>query len=294
MSTAYHPQTDGQTENSNKTLENILRANVNFEQTDWDQHLTAAEMAVNNSENATTGYTPFYLCYGREIRMPLDAAIPPIHGANSNTTATETLQRWEAALVQAHTNIEKAQQSQTHYADLHRRNINFKVGDQVLLSSRNIQLVGDAHRTKKLTSRFTGPYPIKRVINTNAYELDIPPTLRIHPVINISQLKPYRDGTGEFPFRAPPNSRPDPEAYDTFGQPSYVVERIVDKRVVRGATQYLVLWQGYPEEESTWEPEANLKRAKRAIGVYERLEQGAPRKRKQTRRTTRSIPTPQA
>ena len=128
---------------------------------------------------------------------------------------------------------------------------------RVLLSSKNIQLVGDAHRTRKLTSRFIGPYPIKRIINSNAYELDLPSNLRIHPIINVSQLKPYREGTVEFPFRPLPNDRPEPEAYDSFGQPEFIVERVVDKRIVRGGSvEYLVLWQGYPEEEASWEPKA--------------------------------------
>lgn len=280
MSTAYHPQTDGQTENSNKTLETILRSVVNFEQTDWDLHLTAAELAVNNSKNATTGYTPFFLAYGREARMPLDAAIAPLFGANSNAAATAALSRWEEALEHARRNSKAAQASQARYADQHRRNITLKVGDRVLLSTKHLRLVGDAHRTPKLASRFIGPYPIKRVINVNAYELDLPPLLRIHPVINVSQLKPYRDGSGDFPHRPPPNDRPAPEAPDAFGQPSWVVERILDKRPHRGGAQYLVLWKGYPQEEATWEPASALSSAPDAVRDYESSVQEAPREQR--------------
>jgi hypothetical protein len=280
MSTAYHPQTDGQTENSNKTLETILRSVVNFEQTDWDLHLTAAELAVNNSKNATTGYTPFFLAYGREARMPLDAAIAPLFGANSNAAAISALSRWEEALEHARRNIKAAQASQARYADQHRRNILLRVGDRVLLSTKHLRLVGDAHRTPKLASRFIGPYPIKRVINVNAYELDLPPSLRIHPVINVSQLKPYRDGSGDFPHRPPPNDRPAPEAPDAFGQPSWVVERILDKRPYRGGVQYLVLWKGYPPEEASWEPATSLSSAPDALRDYELSVQEAPREQR--------------
>jgi hypothetical protein len=280
MSTAYHPQTDGQTENSNKTLETILRSVVNFEQNDWDLHLTAAELAVNNSKNATTGYTPFFLAYGREVRMPLDAAISPLFGANSNAAATAALSRWEEALEHARRNSKAAQASQARYADQHRRNIFLKVGDRVLLSTKHLRLVGDAHRTPKLASRFIGPYPIKRVVNVNAYELDLPPSLRIHPVINVSQLKPYRDGSGDFPHRPPPNDRPAPEAPDAFGQPSWVVERILDKRPHRGGAQYLVLWKGYPQEEASWEPASALSSAPDAVRDYESSVQEAPREQR--------------
>jgi hypothetical protein len=280
MSTAYHPQTDGQTENSNKTLETLLRSVVNFEQNDWDLHLTAAELAVNNSKNATTGYTPFFLAYGREARMPLDAAIAPLFGANSNAAATSALSRWEEALEHARRNSKAAQASQARYADQHRRNIILKVGDRVLLSTKHLRLVGDAHRTPKLAARFIGPYAIKRVININAYELELPPSLRIHPVVNVSQLKPYRDGSGEFPHRPPPNDRPAPEALDAFGQPSYVVERVLDKRPYRGGMQYLVLWKGYPAEEASWEPTSALSSAPDAVRDYELSNQEAPREQR--------------
>ena len=72
MSTAYHPQTDGQTERANRTLEEMLRATVSFNQRDWDLHLTAAEIAFNNSIHASTGFSPYYLNSGQQIYLPLD------------------------------------------------------------------------------------------------------------------------------------------------------------------------------------------------------------------------------
>jgi len=82
MSTAYHPQTDGQTENANRTLEIMLRSVINFEQDDWEDHLAAAELAVNNARNETTGLSPFYMFYGREARS---AARHRSHAAHSGT-----------------------------------------------------------------------------------------------------------------------------------------------------------------------------------------------------------------
>jgi hypothetical protein len=277
MSTSFHPQTDGQTENSNKILETILRSVVNFEQTDWDIKLTAAELAVNNSKNVSTGYTPFYLSTGREIRMPLDAAIEPLHGANTNEAAAQDLQRWEEAISHARGAMEGAKRSQAKYANLSRREVTFKVGDRVLVSNRNVAIIGESRRTKKLTARFFGPYPIIRVINKNAYELTLPPEMRIHPVINVSQLKPYRDGSGDFPFRPVVVDRPGPESADAHGQEEYQVERITDKRVNSRRTEYLVLWKGYPPEEATWEPKSELTQAREAIAAYETIQQEAPR-----------------
>ena len=285
MSTAYHPQTDGQTENANKTLETVLRSVVNFEQSDWDAHLAAAELAVNSSRNATTGYSPFFLSHGFEPRLPIDAAVAQLpRPAASNAAATEMHARWRAALASAQTNILKAQQRQAHYANQHRRDVTFAVGDRVLLSSRNLRLLGDAKRTRKLTSRFIGPYAIKRVINDNAYELALPPSLRIHPVINISQLKPYHDGTAAFPSRPAPQARPEPESLDQHGVASYVVERVLDKRTARGGrTRYLVKWVGYPDEEATWEPFSHLDDAHDAVADYEAAAHDAPRPRRSQR-----------
>lgn len=284
MSTSNHPQTDGQTENSNKTLETILRSQVSFEQDDWDDHLTAAELAVNNSVNATTGFTPFYLNSGQEARMPLDSAISPLRSVISNATAEQTLSRWQAALKQAVINVQAAQQRQAGYADQHRRDVTFKVSDKVLLSSKHLQLLGDAKRSRKLTARFIGPYPITRVINDNAYELELPPSLRIHPVVNISALKPYHDGNAAFPHRQQPATRPPPESYDSSGNAIHLVERVLDKRTSGRGVQYLVLWTGFPPEEATWEPASNLTRSPDAIAAYEASASSHPRPRRSTRR----------
>jgi hypothetical protein len=174
MSTAYHPQTDGQTENSNKTLETILRSKVDFDQTDWDEYLSVTELAVNNSKNETTGYSPFYLFYGRNALLPLDLSLPSLTGARNNPSAEEELARWRRALIQASQNTKIAQKRQKYYADKHRRNVEFNVGDKVLLSTGNLKLVGETKRARKFTERYIGPYRVKKVINKNAYELELP------------------------------------------------------------------------------------------------------------------------
>ena len=158
MSTAFHPQTDGQTENANKTLEIMLRSTVDFDQKDWDQHLAAAELSINNAVNATTGYTPFYLFYGREALMPMDLAIAKLTDAKDNPTAAEELERWRKALSFARENTERAQLRQKKYADQHRRVEEFEVGDRVLLDNRHIKLQGETQRARKFNERFIGPY----------------------------------------------------------------------------------------------------------------------------------------
>ena len=131
-----------------------------------------------------------------------------------------------------------------------------------MLSTEHLALIGERRRTRKLTERFIGPYRVKRVVNANAYELELPASLKIHPVINISHLKEYRDGVLAFPDRPVRLTRPEPEATDDNGAPEWLVDRLLDhRRVKRGARlidQYLVEWKGYPISEATWEPIENL------------------------------------
>jgi hypothetical protein len=262
MGAAYHPESDGQTENANKTLEIMLRSVVDFAQSDWDEHLAAAELAFNNSKNETTGFTPFYMVYGREARMPIDVALAPLTKAADNPTAVEATTRWREALQQAADNTAQQQRRQKKYADKSRRELRFAVGDRVLLSTEHLKLIGERKRARKLAERYIGPYRVKRVINANAYELELPASLKIHPVINISHLKEYRDGVQAFPDRPVRLTRPEPEALDDNGAPEWLVDRLLDhrkiKRGARSIDQYLVEWKGYPISEATWEPIENL------------------------------------
>jgi hypothetical protein len=269
MSTAYHPQTDGQTERANRTLEEMLRSRVNFQQTDWDEHLSAAELATNNAVNASTGFTPFYLNYGQEVQLPLDQAIAA-HRPSNNPEASVRIRRLHADLTRARAHIEQAQRRQARYADQHRRAVTFAVGDSVLLSTEHLRLVGSDTRTPKFTYKYIGPFKIKRVINDNAYELDLPPLLQIHPVLNISRLKAYRDGHQLFPSRAQPDHRPPPEVVLEDGAALFEVKSIMAKRGSGRRTEYLVQWRGYPHWEATWEKSTSLSGARDAIRDYER------------------------
>ena len=270
MSTASHAQTDGQTENANKVLEIMLRSRVDFDQTDWDEHLAAAELAINNARNETTGYSPFYLFYGRNATLPLDLALTQLTAARNNPTAQEELARWRKALTFAKENTQQAQKRQARYANRCRRREEYRVDDRVLLSTSYLKLKGESHRARKLTERYIGPYRVKKIINRNAYELELPPTLRIHPVINISYLKRYRDGAESFPDRPINITRPPPVVVDDSGAPEFEVDKILDHRYI-GRTkriQYLVSWKGYPIHEATWEPIENLDGALDSIIEY--------------------------
>ena len=159
--------------------------------------------------------------------------------------------------------LHAAQQRQKAYADIRRRDVEFKVGDQVLLSTRNLtmKMVGSA----KLMPKYLGPFTISRKINQVAFELDLPPCMKIHNVFHVSLLNAYRsDGSVHPP--------PPPTLVD--GELEYEVERILlhrDKHPVRGykiKREFLIKWLGYGPEHNTWEPEANLKNCPELLSEY--------------------------
>ena len=267
MNTAYHPQTDGQTERANRTLEEMLRSFVNWHQTDWDQHLSALEMAINNAKQASTGFSPFYLNYGQEVQLPLDLALRAA-SESKNPEATERIRELRANLARAKDGIRAAQVRQSRYVDRHRRAVTFVVGDRVLLSTEHLQLKG-AGRTPKLTYKYLGPFRVRRVVGANAYELDLPSTLGIHPVLNVSRLKPYLDGFTSHPDRPQPHHRPPPETVEEDGGEVYEVKAIIAKRGRGTRLQYLVEWVGYPSWEATWESSSSLVGARDAIVEFE-------------------------
>ena len=136
----------------------------------------------------------------------------------------------------------------------------------VLLSTEHLKLpqpaaVGAGPRRavrEKLMARFVGPFKITRVINANAYELKLPPSMRIDSVQNISFPRRYRHSPARFASRPDARPRPPPEADRLNGQPAYEVKRLLGKKAIGRRIHYLVEWVGYPLEDASWEPPANL------------------------------------
>jgi hypothetical protein len=95
------------------------------------------------------------------------------------------------------------------------------------------------------------PYAISAIISTTAYKLDLPTSLKIHPVFHVSLLKPYNESSDDFTRTIPP---PLPVTILKTNEEEYEVETILDKRIIRNKPQYLVKWSGYPLHDATWEP----------------------------------------
>ena len=193
LSTAYHPQTDGQTERTNRTIEDILRAYCDSAQRTWDRLLAAAEFAYNNAYHSSTQQSPFYTNYGRHPHLPLHHSLPLVHtGVNHAATnfANEFHHIWRIAKA----NILLAQRRQARTADGHRRAHPFTAGMSVLLSTTGIKFEGQS--SLKLSPKFLGPFTIKRMIGRNAAELDSQNQgFRFHPVVHVDRLRPYHSNT---------------------------------------------------------------------------------------------------
>jgi hypothetical protein len=271
MSTSYHAQTDGQTERANRTLEDALRAYVNSQQDNWDELLPLMEMAYNNSIQASTGFSPYFLNNGREMATCLSRSMQKADILHSAPAAGETLKRWEEALNTAKEHILKAQERQKKYADRHRRSLTFGIGDRVLLSTENLR--ERMNGAPKLLERFIGPYAVKRVISSTAYELDLPKSMRLHPVFHVHLLQPYIDSKAAFPDRVPYHARPAPAVQNDETEPEWEIEAVLNKRTRGRKIYYLVSWKGYPMEEASWEPEDHLANAKQIIAEFEEREQ---------------------
>ncbi|MGQ3285972.1 DDE-type integrase/transposase/recombinase, partial [Bosea sp. (in: a-proteobacteria)] len=261
MSTANHPQTDGQTERANRTLEDMLRNYVSPHHDDWDQHLTAAEFAYNASVQASTGYTPFRLNSGQEPYTPLTLSVPPSAVQGDSESASGFLERMAHDIASATHNLVKAQERQTTNANKKRRDHTFKVGDMVYLAHSFFAHTQPANATaenatRKFLPRQHGPFKVLEVVTPVALRLQFPPAWStMHPVVHVSHIKVHNDGSAEFPTRNP-NPPPEPEIID--GEEHFEVQEIRNHRFVRGKLQLQVKWLGHPDHENSWLPLEHL------------------------------------
>ena len=270
LSTAQHPQSDGQSEREIQTLITALRSYANAQGDDWDVYLPALELAFNSKPQASTGAAPFTLVYGTEARLPIDCALD---GAKPATlpAVEQRLTRMRTALDFARSRGEIAQARQKRLADQHRRLLQLKPGDQVLLATEGLRLRSGTH---KLTGRYIGPFSVIACVNNNAVTLQLPPLLgALHPTVNITRLKLCRDGRAPFPSRPTRAEQPPAVVTDTNGVPSYEVEAVLAQRggSSRGlGRQLLVRWKGYGPEHDEWQSRAELTRtAPDAVADYD-------------------------
>jgi hypothetical protein len=257
MSTANHPQTDGQTERANRTVEEILRCYVSPHHDDWDEHLATLEFAYNDSLHASTGVTPFFALYGRHPYSPLSLYFPPARKPDEKESVTEFADRIQSLYRQVRLAILKAQQRQAKYAYKSRKEKTFEVGERVWLDSAYRRSYLTARNAKpKLNPTWLGPFKVKRVISDVVYELDFPLSYqKIHPVVHVSFLKEHKDGDEKFPGRPGRVPPPPPEVIEE--ETHFHVDKFLNHRYSTPFSglsylQWLVRWKGYSETNDEW------------------------------------------
>lgn len=256
-STSFHPQTDGQTERVNQTLEQYLRCFVNHNQDNWVKLLPLAEFAYNNSINASTGKSPFLANYGFHPRADL-----------LNVKQQDfTIEYIVDGIEDIKSTLAEAQKKYKEYADAKRIDMEFNVGDQVWLLTKNIRTT---RPSKKLDYRRLGPFKIIQKVGNVAYKLELPPSMKIHNVFHVSLLEPTIKNKFQGRIQEPP------PPVEVEGDEEFEVEEILDSRLFRRHGQYLVHWTGYHSSEATWEPWEFVKNAPVKIQEFHAKYPGKP------------------
>ena len=251
LSTAYHPQTDGETERVNQEIETYLRLFCQGQPDKWSTLIPMVEFAHNSATHSLTQKSPFSLILGYEPRN-----YPKI-GQTFLPSLEDQLTLLEQARNKALAAHDKSRQMMKER--ITSKFVPWKVGDKVWLEGKNLRL---HYPTKKLAPRREGPFEISHVISPLAYCLRLPPTWKIHDVFHASLLSTYWE-TAE---HGPNYANPPPEEIE--GDEEYEIAEILSHWGSPGRRSYLVSWKGYSPAENTWEPEWNLQHAQTILKEY--------------------------
>ena len=213
------------------------------------------EFAINNKVHTATKVLPFMANYGKELRMGGD-----IRRKGKVESATEFVERMKKVHKEAETALRKTQEEMKRYADRERKETEvWKKGDRVLLSTKD--LVFKERPTKKLMKRYVGPYMIEEVVLSNTVKLRLPSSMRIHLVVNVSRIVRYKE-------QVKGQKKEEGNPVEVEGVEEWEVEKILNKKKIRGVVKYLIWWKGFIAEGDTWEKRENLKNTEELIEEF--------------------------
>jgi hypothetical protein len=246
MSTSFHPQTDGQTERMNQTVEQYLRNYLNYRQNNWVPLLPMAQFAYNSSTHSMTGVTPFLANHGYEpkaYRIPKEFSswVPTAKERIDVIKQTHDLLKKDALFIQ---------ETMKKYYDKKRKDPPlFEEGEKVWLIRRNIK---SKRPNGKLDHVKIGPYEIEKAISPVNYRLKLPKNMKVHPTFHVALLE-----------KAPQDAKPAAYEADTYGDTQeWEFEKIKGSETRNGKKYYLIQWSGKDSQgqawDDTWEPEENL------------------------------------
>ena len=265
-STAYHPETDGQTEQINAWVEQYLQLYVNHHQTDWSEWLSIAEFAHNQTTSSATNFSPFILNYGQQPRSSYAQKLK-----HRNPAASEFIEEMKSTQQVAKSALKMAAYDMKRFHDQKVRPlVKYQPGDLILLEATNIHT---ERPSKKLNDKHYGPFQIIKKEGLASYHLKLDKTWHnIHPVFHECLLHPYH--SGEFLLQQTKPPLP-PEIIS--GVEEAEIEYVIDSKRVRNTIHYLIHWKGFPRKENKWIPVKELTNTQGAIKNFHQQNPDAPR-----------------
>jgi hypothetical protein len=253
FSTAFHPETDGQSERTIQTLEDMLRACVIDFPGSWDEHLPLIEFAYNNSYHSSIGMAPYESLYGRVCRTPVcwnEVGERKLIGPEIVDVTTDKVKIVRERL-------KTAQDRQKNYADKRRKDLEFQVGEFVFLKVSPWKGTMRFGRKGKLSPRYIGPYKILERVGKVAYRLALPPDLsRIHNVFHVSMLRKYvHDPSHVLTYQ--PMGLDEHLTYEE--EPVEILDRKEQVLRAKRVPVVKVRWRSQSKETATWEPEETMR-----------------------------------
>ena len=247
FSTAYHPQTDGQSERTIQILEDMLRACALDFPGSWEGFLPLVEFAYNNSYQATIEMAPYEALYGRKCRSPVhwDEA------GEKKYLGPELVEQASEAIWKIRQRMKTAQSRQKSYADKRRRPLEFEAGDKVFLKTSLVKGVMRFSQKGKLSPRYVGPFEILERVGKVAYRLALPPAMSgLHDVFHVSMLRKYVSDPAHI-LRYPEVEITPDHKHEV--QPEKILGRSEKQLRNRAIPLLKVKWEGYSAKEATWE-----------------------------------------
>lgn len=243
LSTAYHPETDGQTERANQDVKRGFRTYCNHMQDDWARWLPMVEFSDNNNTSSASSMTPFYLNKGFHPRMsfaPDTSSYESTRERLQAARADDIAKRMEEMLEFGRSRLVESQKTMKDQADKHRRDVSYNIGDKVWVSSKDIK----TRPSQTLEDKMFGPYRIIGRVGTS-YRLELPTTFKRTNTFHPSKLR--LDPDDPLPGQHPPPPRP----VEVEGEDEWELDDILQSRRYRGRLQYKVKWHGF-ERDDEW------------------------------------------
>ena len=253
FSTAFHPQTNGQSERVIQVLEDMLRICVIDYKGNWDRHIPLVQFVYNNSFQSSIGMTPYKALYGRKCKTPMCWT----ELSEKKVIDPDLIQETEEKVKMIKERLKVAANRQKSYADLKIKDIQYEIGEKVFLKVSHWKKIMRFVQNGKLSPRFIGPYEVIKKVGPVAYRLALPPKLeKIHNFFQVSMLIRYRSDPSHVVSSEIIELRPD-LTYEK--EPVEILAREIKELRNKQIPLVKVLWKNHKTKEATWESEETMR-----------------------------------